>query len=111
MFNLTDETIITTRQRWSHYFTIMLGVLAIIILVNLRGTYAAEVSVYQNNEEGIIALYPQSWLIDEQNPDDYIFRIRNMRAIGFKTTFQLSLRTVGDNAAQRTVVDTLTMER
>ncbi|MEM6284404.1 MAG: hypothetical protein AAF787_19590 [Chloroflexota bacterium] len=111
MISFDNTTGITTRQRWSHYFTIMLGVLAIIVLFNLHGTYSSEVSIYQNNEEGIVAYYPRGWLIDEQQPERYIFRTRDMQAIGFKTTFQLSIRTVSDETAQRTVVDTLTMER
>jgi hypothetical protein len=102
---------ITTRQRWSHYFAIALGVLALGFLLNFRSNALNATSVYENSSEGVVAYYPQDWLIDEDGGDQYIFRVRDMQAIGFKTTFQLSVRTVGRDVTPRAVFDTLAMQR
>jgi hypothetical protein len=102
---------ITTRQRWSHYFVIGLGILTVFILFNLRQNALDAVSLYQNNEEGIVAYYPLNWMLDEAGGDDYVFRVRNMQEIGYKTTFQLSVQTVGGDIDQRTVFDTLAIRR
>lgn len=102
---------VTTRQRWGNYFTILLGVVAVFLLFNLRAAARNATSVYQNSQEGIIALYPAGWLLDERNPDDYIFRVRDMQQIGFKTAFQVSTRTISSETTVRTVFDSLTMQR
>ena len=42
---------------------------------------------YVNSEVGIRALYPQHWLIDTSG--DYVFRVRDLSQLGFKTTIQV----------------------
>lgn len=101
----------TTRQIWSNYFTITVGVVAFLLLVSIRNASLNAFSVYENNVEGIVAYYPQDWLIDEDGDEDYIFRVQNAREIGFNTTFLVSTRTVGADVTARAVFDILAMER
>lgn len=107
---LTQDTI-TTRQRWSHYITVALGILAVVILVNLRANIQGAASQYVNNAEGITAYYPQNWLLEESDGTDYIFRVSNLREIGFKTTFQVSVEPVNQLPTSRTIFDALSMQR
>lgn len=107
---LTQDTI-TTRQRWSHYITIALSIFTIVILFNLRANVQSATSQYVNNSEGIIAYYPQDWLLEESNGTEYIFRVRNLREIGFKTTFQVSVQPVSELTTNRTIFDALSMQR
>ncbi len=109
--NYTSDVEITTRQRWSHYFSVGLGVLAVVLLFNLRVSTLNATTLYQNTQEGITAAYPTGWLIDEDGDTDYIFRVRNMQEIGFKTTFRISVQAVGANTTTRTLFDALTMQR
>jgi len=107
---LTQDTI-TTRQRWSHYITVALGILAVVILINLRANIQGAASQYVNNAEGITAYYPQNWLLEESDGTDYIFRVSNLREIGFKTTFQVSVEPVNQLTTSRTIFDALSMQR
>ncbi len=109
----TRQTInyVTIRQRWGNYLSIALGLAAVLILLNLRASIASATTTYTNNEEGITATYPEGWLIDENGGDDYIFRVRNMQEIGFKTTFRVSTIPTSSTTTQRTVLDALAMER
>ncbi len=107
---LTQDTI-TTRQRWSHYITVALGILAVVILINLRANIQSAASQYVNNAEGITAYYPQNWLLEESDGTDYIFRVSNLREIGFKTTFQVSVEPVNQLTTSRTIFDALSMQR
>jgi len=102
---------VTTRQRWSNYFAVLLGVIAVVTLLNLRASIVTATVVYRNDAEGIVATYPQNWLIDENGGVDYIFRVRNMQEVGFKTTFRVSAIPTSTDTARRTVLDALAMER
>jgi hypothetical protein len=105
-----DEPTITTSQRWSQYLTIAWGVVALLIVFNVRAGVLSATSTYVNNEVGIVAEYPAAWLVDEES-DEYVFRVRDMQRIGHKTTFQVSLRPVSAETSARTIVDTLAIQR
>ena len=103
------EEEITQRQRWSHYFVFIYALLAIFIGINLRdGTLYATVP-YVNSEVGIRAFYPQRWLIDAS--EDYIFRVRDITRIGFKTTIQVNVQPVTINTTARNLLDELSLNR
>ncbi len=65
--------------------------------------------LYVNSETGIRAFYPQHWLIDTSG--DYVFRVRNIAQIGFKTTIQVDVQPVTINTSARNLLDTLTLNR
>jgi hypothetical protein len=100
----------TQRQRWSHYFTLIFGVVGLVIGINLRDSVLNATTLYTNNQVGITAAYPQNWLIDEA-PPNYVFRVRNPSDPGFLTTFQVSVRPVSAATTGRNILDALSMNR
>lgn len=109
--NIQLDTGLTTRQRWSHYFVIAFGIIAFLIAFNLRQNTLNASSIYINNETGIVASYPENWLLDESNSREYVFRVQNIHEIGFKTTLQVSILPIGNTTTRRTTFDILSMRR
>lgn len=103
------EQRISPRQRWSHYFVLLFGVIGLLVGINLRDSALNAVSVYVNTEAGIRAAYPRNWLIDFGT--DYVFRVRNTTEIGFKTTIQIAIRPVGANTTGWNVLTAQTLNR
>lgn len=105
-----DDNIGDSRnQRWGHFLTLGFMVVAIIIGLNLRdgALYAAD--TYINNEVGIRAEYPRGWLIDFDG--DYVFRVRDISRVGFKTTIQIGLYPFTTDMTERNVLDSLSLSR
>jgi hypothetical protein len=100
---------LTPRQRWSHYFVFIYALIALFIGINLRDTTLNATVFYVNNEAGIRAFYPQRWLIDTSG--DYIFRVRDLTQIGFKTQIQVDVQPVTINTSARNLLDTLSLNR
>ncbi len=103
----TEE--LTQRQRWSHYFVFIYAALAVFIGFQLRSATLDATVLYTNSQMGIRALYPQRWLIDTS--DDYVFRVRDLTQLGFKTTMQVDVQPVTINTSARNLLDTLTLNR
>jgi hypothetical protein len=100
---------LTQRQRWSHYFVFIYALVAVFIGVNLRSSTLDATVLYTNNQVGIRAFYPQRWLIDTSG--DYVFRVRDITQIGYKTTIQVDVQPVTTNTSARNLLDTLTLNR
>lgn len=100
---------LTQRQRWSHYFVFIYALVAIFVGINLRDASLYATVPYVNSEVGVRAFYPQNWLIDASG--DYIFRVRDIAHIGFKTTIQVDVQPVTLNTSARNLLDTLTLNR
>ncbi|MBL8163543.1 MAG: hypothetical protein JNJ61_16280 [Anaerolineae bacterium] len=97
------------RQRASHVIALAFAVFALVIGYNLRNTGLFSTTRYENVEAGIRAEYPRNWLFDNQG--DYVFRVRNMTRVGFKTTIQVELRPVGAAGSTRSILDAISLER
>lgn len=97
------------RQRWSHYFVLLYAAVSILVALNLRGTIINETIPYSDLETGIRARYPAGWLID--TGDDYVFRVRNISQVGFKTSIQIAVRPVSLNTTTRNLLDALSLSR
>ncbi|MBI5669921.1 MAG: hypothetical protein HZC41_18155 [Chloroflexi bacterium] len=106
---LSQRDILSYRQRWSHYFALLFGAAALFIGVNLRDSALNATVLYTNSEAGIRAEYPDKWLIDQSG--DYIFRVRDVAQVGFKTTIQVAARPVSPVTTARNLVDALTLNR
>ncbi len=101
--------VITQRQRWSHYFVFIYALFALFIGLNLRATTLDATVPYVNTQVGIRAFYPERWLIDTSG--DYVFRVRDIAQVGFKTTIQVDVQPVTLNTSARNLLDTLTLNR
>lgn len=97
------------RQRWSHYFVLVYAALCILIALNLRSSILNATVPYSDLETGIRARYPANWLLDRQG--SYVFRIRDISRIGFKTTIQVALRPLSLNTTTRNLLDSLSLDR
>lgn len=109
-YNLDDPNTISFVQRWSNYLTLLTAFMMIGGGIVLRDRVVNRSIIYQDAATGIRATYPQSWLIDLNQPD-YLFRVRDMQHTGYKTTIQASLVPVGADTSERNVADTLALNR
>lgn len=100
---------LSARQRWSHYFVLIYAVVAVIIGLNLRESTLNATVPYSNSGAGIRAYYPERWLLDTSG--DYVFRVRDMSQMGFKTTIEVEVQPVTINTTARNLLDTLTLAR
>lgn len=92
-----------------HLLTLVLAAVVLLYGLNIRSGILFATTPYTNIGAGVQLRYPANWLID--NEGDYIFRVRDMTRIGFKTTMQIALHPVSNNMTERNVVDSLTISR
>lgn len=100
---------LTRRQKWNNYIALLFALIGFASGLNLRNSTLYATSFYKNAEVGIEAQYPQNWLIDFDG--DYIFRVRDLKNIGYKTTIQVSTQTLGANISNRNVFDAINLKR
>lgn len=100
---------ITPRQRWSIAFSYLLIIGGLLLGVNQRDRLLNQTSVYSNISAGITASYPARWLLDEL--EDNVFRVRDMSHRGFNTTIEVRSLPVGPDAAERNLLDHLSLQR
>ena len=103
------EEEVTRQQRWSHLLTVIVGVMVLLYGVNLRANTLNATAVYNNVQVGIHAPYPANWLLDEDG--DYIFRVRDIARIGYKTNIIMAVLPVSPDMTERNVLDTLNITR
>lgn len=106
---ISESEGLSLRQRWANVFTILVSILLLLFGLNLRNQVLNATVYYQSPQAGVSAYYPETWLLD--NAGDYVFRVRDMSRSGFKTTFQVAVRPVGDDAVERNIADRLTLDR
>src|SRR5688572_18813508 len=106
---ISESEGLSLRQRWANVFAILVSVLLMLFGLNLRNQVLNATIYYQSPQAGVSAYYPQNWLLDTS--DDYVFRVRDMSRTGFKTTFQIAVRPVGEDAVERNIADRLTLDR
>lgn len=99
----------TSRQRWSHYFAIVWGIVGFVIGMNLRDSTLNATTLYLNSEAGIRVEYPRNWLIDSAG--NYVFRVRDISRPGFKTTIQVAVQPASPSTTTRNIVDSLGLSR
>ena len=97
------------QQRWGHYLTLAIGVLALLYGLNMRNSALNATVVYNNVQAGIRAEYPRNWLLDQDG--DYVFQVRDMSRVGYKTTIRVATRPVSSSMSERNVLDSLNITR
>lgn len=98
------------RQRWSHYAVLGFFVVLLALGFVLRDRTLNRAVAYQDVETGIGVLYPANWLLDRAGAE-YVFRVRDMRQTGFKTTIQVSVIPIGPETSERNIADQLAVQR
>lgn len=104
-----EEARSSLRQRWSHYFVLIYAAVCAIIGVNLRDSVLNATRAYVDIESGVRAAYPQNWAIDRDG--DYVFRVRDLARVGFKTALQVDIQPVSLNTTPRNLLDALSLDR
>jgi hypothetical protein len=99
----------TLQQRWGHFLTLLVAVLALLYGLNIRAGILNATEPYTNPEAGIRVSYPLNWLLDEQG--DYVFRVRDMTRVGFKTTLQIATRPIGPETTESFIQNQLDISR
>ncbi|RMG84362.1 MAG: hypothetical protein D6712_11400 [Chloroflexi bacterium] len=101
---------LSPRQRWSHVFTVAFALACIFLGIILRNNTLFATTHYVDVEAGIEAEYPANWLLDTDG--DYVFRVRDMTRLDFKTVIQVSLEPISpDNPNGRNILDALSLVR
>jgi hypothetical protein len=110
---IDDQPGETRNQRLAHFFTLGLIAISLGIGLALRNSLAFATTLYINNEAGIRAEYPSNWLIDFEGDyiEDYIFRVRDVNRLGFKTTIQVGVLPFTPDMTERNIADTLVLRR
>ncbi|MFZ4827275.1 MAG: hypothetical protein ACOYLB_07960 [Phototrophicaceae bacterium] len=98
-------------QRWGHILVLVIGLIALLTILNLKNATLSRKTIYTNIEVGITALYPADWLLDEPTNADYVFRVQNRHERGYPTTFQIASIPVSGDSQARSILDLLTLER
>lgn len=99
----------TLRQKWNNYIAMFLVLLGFIAGLYLKSAILDATITYQDAEAGIKTRYPQNWFIDFDG--DYIFRVRDIAHIGYKTTLQVSTQALGTNTTSRNIFDAINLRR
>lgn len=99
----------TPRQRWSVAITYIVIAFGFALGVNQRDSALNQASEYRNLEAGIAALYPARWFLEESG--SYVFRVRDMAHLGFKTIIEVSTSPVGPDTTERNIFDQLSLQR
>jgi hypothetical protein len=105
---LSQDTL-TFSQRWASYLTLGVILGMFVLGVNFRDRVLYRTTFYRDTVTGISASYPVNWLLDTNG--DYVFRVRDMQYRGYKTTFQVSLISVGREVTSRNIADRLALSR
>lgn len=106
----TDGGELAPRQRWATVFTLVVGIVMLILGLIMRVQIVGAVSEYSDTRIGIRVNYPERWLLDTSG-EEYVFRVRDMTRAGFKTTIQISVRPVSAATTERNVADQLSRSR
>ncbi|MCL4252820.1 MAG: hypothetical protein KJ043_03460 [Anaerolineae bacterium] len=103
------EQILIRQQRLGHFLTLLVIALGLLYSLNLRVGVVNATVIYNDLRAGITVRYPANWLLDTSG--DYVFRVRDMSRIGFKTTLQITLRPISPDMSERNVLDSLNISR
>ena len=100
----------TFRQyRLGHFLTLAVAVFVFLYGLNIRASTINATTPYTDIQAGISVKYPKNWLLDVTG--DYVFRVRDMTRIGFKTTIQVSLRPISADMTDQNVLTSLHITR
>lgn len=100
-----------SRAQLLNSFTVLAAAAAMMLVgLLLRNSALSATVPFVDERSGIRARIPANWLVTTDNPE-YIMQAEDPGATPFKTTLRISVLPVGEEAAPRNVVDTLTLQR
>lgn len=104
---------VSNRQRTAHLLTLILAAALFGLGLNARSAALLATTPYADSQAGIRLNYPRNWLLQTGlvGTDDFVFQVRDMTRIGYKTTIQISIEPIGADTTERNVLDSLSMRR
>ena len=109
VFPTIDDSPITRTQRWAQALVLLTTVGLLILGFFLKDQILTSTEPFRDLAAGILARYPSGWLLDHEGA--YVFRVRDPKAPAFRTTFQVAVEPIGQDAAARNILDNLTLRR
>ncbi len=107
--DLQAQSALPQRQRWAIYLSFFVIVFGLYFGFTLRESALGQNTVYSNIQAGLTVNYPEGWLLDEDG--NYIFRVRDMTTLGFKTVIQVQTLPISNDTVERNLLDQLTLRR
>lgn len=96
-------------QRWASLLAIVVTLVGLGIGLLVKEQVLGSTVQFRDLAAGILARYPENWLLDTEG--DYVFRVREPEAGSFLTTLQVRVVSIGEDAAERNILDNLTLQR
>jgi hypothetical protein len=100
---------LTRNQRWANMLVVVVAVVGLSIGLLIKNQAVSSTVPFRDLAAGILAQYPERWLLDTGG--EYVFRVQDPESPGFRTTLQVDVVSIGEDAAARNIIDTLTLER
>lgn len=109
VFPAVKEAVPERSDRWAHLLVILTAVAGLTFGFFIKDQTLTRTATFRDLTAGVLAQYPAGWLLDQQG--DYLFRVRDPKSPAFQTTLQVAVTAIGEDAAARNILDSLTLER
>ncbi len=96
-------------QRWAQTLAVVITLVGMGLGLVIKDQILSSTLPFRDLAAGILARYPESWLLDTEG--DYVLRVRDSAAGSFLTLIQVRVLAIGEDAAERNILDTLTLQR
>jgi hypothetical protein len=104
-----NRSALSRTQRWAHLLAIVIVLVGIGLGLVMKDQILSSTVPFRDLAAGILARYPEAWLVDTEG--NYVLRVRDPAATTFLTTIQVRVVAIGADAAERNILDALTLQR
>ncbi|GAB4574043.1 MAG: hypothetical protein Kow0077_18590 [Anaerolineae bacterium] len=109
MFSGVRQPALNRAQRWANLLTVIALFFGVGIGLLIKDQVLSNTVPFRDLAAGILARYPDGWLLDTEG--DYVLRVRDPESGAFLTTLQVNVLSIGDDAEERNILDTLSLQR
>ncbi len=88
VFPIPPEEPLSRAQRWAHTIAVLTALLGLALGFLLKAQIVGATTPFRDLAAGVLAQYPAGWLLDTEG--DYVFRVRDPGAPGYRTTLQVA---------------------
>lgn len=103
------ERPLTRTQRWATGLMLLAALAGLAVGFLLKDQYVNATTPFRDLAAGILARYPSGWLLDQGG--EYVFRVQDPTAPGYRTALQVAVEPIGADATARNILDNLTLRR
>lgn len=106
---VSERRALSRTQRWASLLVVVVTLVGVGAGLLVKDQVIGSTVAYRDLGAGILARYPENWLLDTAG--DYVFRVRDPESGAFLTTLQVRVTSIGEDSAERNILDTLTLQR